>query len=209
MAARISLRENAVQQTRIFRLGNASLLGVLQLVVSEYLPPHFLERPKNTNIKRLKLVGAVRGNADKGNVIGFASLDDGHGEVRGEIVTNQQLFSGLAFQLGQEEFEKPFLEQAGIEPATLRAIVLSPLRSPLLPGLVDIGRLIHDHRQQHGADSIPAEHDRRGGLSGVHHPLTILAALLVETLLALWIVLEAELYIGYGTSYQYQFGEKI
>ncbi len=48
--------------------------------------------------------------------------------------------------------------------------------------------------------AFPAEHDRHGGLKGVHHPLTILAALLMEILLALWIVLEAELYIGYGTS---------
>jgi hypothetical protein len=48
--------------------------------------------------------------------------------------------------------------------------------------------------------SIPAEHDGRGGLGGVHHPLAILAALFVATLLALWIVLEAQLYIGYGTS---------
>jgi hypothetical protein len=30
--------------------------------------------------------------------------------MRGQIVSNQQLFSGLALQLGQQEFKKLFLE---------------------------------------------------------------------------------------------------
>lgn len=60
------------------------------------------------------------------------SLNDGHGKVRGQIVTDKQLFSGLALLLGQEDFEKPFLEKARIVPATLGALVLGFFLPPLL-----------------------------------------------------------------------------
>lgn len=130
-----------LEQAGKHRLGDANQLGMVLLKLGQNHPPGLLHGGKDPHVQRLKFICRVGWQADKGNVVCLAQVDDGGRDVAGKVITYDELFAWPLPQPGQEELHKPLLKQKHIKPAALAALVDGALRAALPPGSVHIQRL--------------------------------------------------------------------
>jgi len=128
------------------------------------------------------------------DVVLLTEFNDGGGEMRRKIVTNQDLdlISRKSTDVRKEDLVEPHVELLHVEPARPAGGIHSPFRTALTPDGVDSSSrtLIYHHRRQHVSRRCTAEHDAKGCLAVILHNLKILGSPSTEGILSCGVVLE-------------------